>query len=95
MAARLWARMSMSMPRTGGVWLWVEYRALLGGIAVIEQGEHGGAEDQRSAVGDAGLDDQVGLDLPDDLLYRHHVLWLLDDRAAEPGEVVGVLGSQR
>jgi hypothetical protein len=42
------------------VWaLRVERFTLFGGVAVVQQGEHGGAEDQRAAVGDAVFDDQV------------------------------------
>src|SRR5260370_38612284 len=42
-------------------------------------------------MGDPSFDDQVRVDLPDDLLRRHDVLWQLDDGPAEPGEVIGVL----
>src|SRR6185437_1735123 len=46
--------------------------------------------DDRTAMGNARLDDEIGANVPDDLLHRHHVLWKLDDRAPHPGEVVGV-----
>ena len=42
-------------------------------------------------MGDAGLDDEVGLHRPDQLLHRNDVLRVLDDRASQPLEVVGVL----
>ena len=42
-------------------------------------------------MGNPGLDDEIGLDLPDQFLHGHNVLWELDDRPAHPGEMVGVL----
>lgn len=65
--------------------------ALLNGVGHVEQGEHGSAEHQRTAMGDASLNDQIWLDLPDDFLHRDDVLRILDDGAAEPFEMVGVL----
>src|SRR5919201_1579758 len=47
-------------------------------------------EHQRPPMGDAGLDDQVGLHAPDDFLDRDDVIGKLDDRPAEPAEVIGV-----
>jgi hypothetical protein len=38
----------------------------------------------------SSLDDEVGLDPQDDLLHRDDVVRKLDDRTAEPGEVVRV-----
>ena len=84
-AARLWARMSMSTPTT---------RASAGPPHGVQL-EHRRREDQRAAVRDAGLDDQLGLQRPDQLLHRDDVLRVLDDRPAEPGEVVRVLGGDR
>ena len=46
-------------------------------------------------MGDAGLDHQVRPDLPDQLLHRNHILWILDNGTAQRGEVVGILGSDR
>ena len=45
----------------------------------------------RAAVGNAGLDDQVWFDLPDEFLHRHHVLRILDDGAALPLKMVGII----
>ena len=61
-------------------------------IAYVKQGQHGSTEYQRTAVRNAGLDNQVGLHFPDDLLHRHHVLRILDHRATQPTVVVGILG---
>ena len=55
-----------------------------------EQLEDRRRERQRAAVGDAGLDDDLRLDSPDQLLDRDDVLRVLDDRQAEPVEVVRV-----
>ncbi len=54
--------------------------------------EEAGVEDERSAVGDARLDDDVGLHPVDHLLDAQHVLGKLDDGAAHPAERVDVLG---
>jgi hypothetical protein len=62
-------------------------RTAAGGVEL----QHGGRENERAAVGDARLDDQLGLRGPDDLLHGHHVLGVLDDGPAQPFEVVGVL----
>ncbi|MNN82493.1 hypothetical protein D3C81_1994310 [compost metagenome] len=59
-------------------------------FAVALQLQQRGVVDNRTAVSDAALDDQIRFDLPDDLLHRHHVLWQLDDRTAHPREVVAV-----
>ena len=56
-----------------------------------DQLEQGSGKDQRSAAGDAGLDDEVGSYPPNDLLNGDDVLRELNDRQAEPGEVIGVL----
>src|SRR6476620_384440 len=53
--------------------------------------EHRRIEDQRAAVGDSRLDDDVRLDMKDELLQSNDVLGQLDDRAAEPGEAVDAL----
>jgi len=52
--------------------------------------EQGRRVDQRAAVRDAGLDDEVGAHLPDELLNGEEVLRQLDDGPAEPAEVVRV-----
>ena len=57
-------------------------------IAVVQQRQHRSAEDQRSAVSDAGFYDHIRSDLPDQFLHRHNVLRILDDRAAKRGEMV-------
>ncbi|MNN57290.1 hypothetical protein D3C81_1722720 [compost metagenome] len=59
-------------------------------FAMALQFEQRGVVDNRATVGDPTLDDQVRLDLPDELLHRHHVLRQLNDRAAHPGKVVAV-----
>jgi hypothetical protein len=53
-----------------------------------DQLQHRGREHDRAAVCDPGLDDQVRLDVPDDLLQGDQVLRELDDRPAHPAEVV-------
>ena len=63
-----------------------DHPALLHGFA------EGGVEDQRAAMGDAGLDDDVRLHPVDDFLDTHHVFGKLDDWPAHPGEAVDVLG---
>jgi len=68
--------------------LGVERGAGLDRFAHVEQGKHGCAQDQRTAVGDARFDDQVGLDLPDQFLHGNHVLRVLDDGAAKCCEFV-------
>ena len=50
-----------------------------------------GVEDQRPAVGDARLQDDVGLQVVEDLLRAKHVLRQLDDGAAQPAEGIDVL----
>ncbi len=60
-------------------------------IAVVEQRQHRRAENQRAAVGDAGLDDEVGLDLPDEFLGGDDILRVLDDRTTEPREIIRIL----
>jgi hypothetical protein len=47
-------------------------------------------EDQRAPVRDAGLDDDVGPQVEDHLLQPDEILRVLDDRAAEPGESIGI-----
>ena len=59
--------------------------------AVAEQLQHRRVKDQRTAVGDARLDDEIRLSCPNDLLHCHEVLRKLNDRPAEPREVVRVL----
>src|SRR5687767_4579215 len=43
---------------------------------------------KRSAMSNAGFDDEVGLHLPDNLLHSDHVLRILDDRSTHPCKVV-------
>src|SRR5438552_2032850 len=37
------------------------------------------------------LDDQLGFDIPNDLLHRDEVLWILNDGPTEPLKIVGVI----
>ena len=41
-------------------------------------------------MGDAGLDDEIGLNRPDQLLNALNVLGILDDRSTRPGEIIGI-----
>ncbi len=56
-----------------------------------DQFENRRMKDQRPAVGDARLDDQIGLHAPKNLLHGDDILRILNDRPAEPGEVVRVV----
>jgi len=67
---------------------WVQWRALLHRVAVVQQREHGGAEDQRAAVGDAGFDDEVWLDLPDEFLHRPYIVRNLNCWPTHPSKVI-------
>src|ERR1039457_6633181 len=60
-----------------------------------QQLEDAGGKYERSAVGDASLDHEVGLRAPDQLLDDDDVFWMLDDRDTEPAEVVRVTMSRR
>ncbi|MOA13576.1 hypothetical protein D3C78_1336360 [compost metagenome] len=60
-------------------------------FAMADQFQHRGVKHQRAAVGNTGLDNDVRPQRPDDLLHGDHVLGKLNDRAAHPAEVVGVL----
>ena len=51
-----------------------------------------GRVNQRAAVSDPGLDDDIGLDRVDHFLQPDHVVGELNDRATEPSEAVDVLG---
>ncbi len=42
-------------------------------------------------MGDTCLDDDIGLQVPDDLLIAHEIFRQLDDRNAKPGERITVL----
>ncbi|MNT62875.1 hypothetical protein D3C72_2006380 [compost metagenome] len=46
-------------------------------------------------MGDAGFDDQIGTAGPDQFLDRIGILWDLDDRPAEPGEVLRITVADR
>ena len=48
-------------------------------------------ENERAPMSDAGLDDDVGGDIVDDLLQPHEILGMLDDRSAEPCEGIRIL----
>src|SRR6202167_1551033 len=52
--------------------------------------QHRGEEHQPPAVRDSSLDDDVGLDAPDDLLERKDVLRELDDWNSRAIEIVSV-----
>src|SRR5262245_26191963 len=52
--------------------------------------EQRSTEDQRAAVRYSCLDDDIGTQCEDHLLQPHQILRMLDDRAAEPCESVGI-----
>src|SRR5262245_985911 len=58
---------------------------------VPQRFEQRGIEDQRTAVSHARLDDDVGTQRDDRLLQSNQIFRMLDDRAAEPRESIGVL----
>jgi len=60
------------------------------GVTHIQHGQQTGTQYQRTAVRNAGLDDEVRADLPHQFLHRHHILRILDDGAAHPVKVVDV-----
>ncbi len=64
-------------------------------VAGAQQLQHGCRQHQRTAVGDARLDDEVRLHGPDQFLHGHGVHRQLDERPASPREVVHVLAFQR
>src|SRR6476620_8347847 len=68
----------------------IEHLSALSAIAEVEHGQHRSAEDQRAAMSDAGLNNEVGFGLPDQLADCHHVSRHLNDRASEPGKIVHV-----
>ena len=70
--------------------LGIEHAARLDGVAIVEHRQHRGAHHQRTAMGDAGLDDQIGAARPDQFLDRIEILRHLDDRPAEPGEILRI-----
>jgi len=51
----------------------------LDGVAHIQLRQYGSAENQRATVGNAGFDDEIGLDLPDQFLHGYHILgyWMM------------------
>src|SRR5690606_34182072 len=55
-----------------------------------QHGQLRSAEDERPAMGDAGLDDEIGPGGPDDLLYRLNILRVLDDWPSHPVEIVDI-----
>ena len=60
----------------------VKHGARFNGVTQIKLRQHRSTEDQRTPMCDAGFDDQVWLDLPDEFLNGDHVLGILDDGAA-------------
>ena len=60
-------------------------------VTVSHRLAEGRVEDERAAVRDPRLDDDVRLDAIDGLLDADHVLGELDHRASEPAEAVDVL----
>ncbi|MNV60943.1 hypothetical protein D3C71_1534320 [compost metagenome] len=59
-------------------------------VAVVKHRQHRRAQDERTAMRDARFHDHIGPRGPDDLLHGMDILRVLDDRAAQPLEVVGV-----
>ena len=60
-------------------------------VALAQQVEDRRVEDDRAAMRHAALDDDVGADLPDELLHHHDVFRRLDDGDAEPRRLVADL----
>ena len=60
--------------------------------ALAHRLEEAGVKDPRATVGDAGFDQDIRLHPIDHFLAHQHVFRDLDDRPAQPGEVVGKLG---
>src|SRR5207245_4529390 len=59
--------------------------------ALADEIEDRRVQDQRPAMRNPAFDDDVGPDLPDELLHHHDVLWRLDDRNPQPGRLVADL----
>ena len=68
----------------------IEFLARLNSFTHIQHGQQGGAEDERAAVGDAGFDDEIGLDLPDQFLHGDHVNGRLDNWPTHAFKVIHV-----
>src|SRR6185436_18433017 len=58
----------------------------------FQNGEHGSGKNERSTPGDSGLDDQVRLHEPDNLLHGLEILGNLQNGDAQPREVVDIVG---
>jgi 8-oxo-dGTP pyrophosphatase MutT (NUDIX family) len=67
-----------------------EFKEEVGAVSADEL-EHRSREHDAATVRDSGLDDEVRLHVPDQLLHQYNIARELDDGAAEPAEVVGVL----
>ena len=73
----------------------VEYLAGFDGVAHIQQRQQRGAKNERTAVGNPGFNDQVRLNLPNQFLHGHHILGILDNGAALPGEIIRIFRQRR
>src|SRR4051812_46440801 len=59
-------------------------------LTFANQFQHRSIKYDRAPMSDAGFNDQVRLYFPDDFLHGQYILWVLNDRSAHPGEIIGV-----
>ena len=85
-ALKHWMRLNLGAVVIANININTEHTAV-----IAEQLQHRRVKDQRTAMRDTGLNNEIRLGVPNDFLQRREILRKLNDRATEPGEIVGIL----